>query len=254
MCLLAIAWQVHPDYPLVVCANRDEFYARPAQVAHFWPDHPQLFGGRDLQQGGSWMGISRKGRFSAITNIRDPQANRADASSRGLLVSRFLQGEGTALDYCETLQSQGQIYNGYNLIAYDGCSLVYQSNYTAQPQCLAPGLYGVSNSTLDIAWPKAQSAVQKLGRWLEQPGTIDQLALLLNDRSIVADQRLPQTGVPLALERVLSAEFIEHEEYGTRCSTALLVHRSGLAEYCEVTHHPAPSLTQQRIEDFLPAF
>jgi len=253
MCLLAIAWQVHADYPLVVCANRDEFYARPAQTAHFWPDHPQLFGGRDLQQGGSWMGISRAGRFSAITNIRDPQANRADASSRGLLVSEFLQGQGSAPDYCEALQSQGQIYNGYNLIAYDGSALVYQSNYKEQPQRLAPGLYGVSNSTLETVWPKAQSAVDKLKRWLEQPGDIDRLALLLNDRSTVADRHLPQTGVALELERVLSAEFIEHGEYGTRCSTALLVHRSGLAEYCEVTHHPAQSISRQRIENFIPA-
>jgi len=251
MCLLAFGWQVDPEYALVVCANRDEFYARPTQTAHFWPDHPHIFGGRDVEQGGSWMGISQGGRFAAITNIRNPATNRSDATSRGLLVSEFLEDERSALDFCLSLQTRGERYNGYNFLAYDGDKLVYQSNRYDQPVPLAPGVYGLSNATLDISWPKTVSAVKKLNKWLVQPGSVDQLALLLNDRSTAPDQELPATGVSLELERVLSAQFIAEADYGTRCSTGVLVHRSGQAEYCEVSHDDERAVKRKNIEGFL---
>ena len=253
MCLLAVAWKVHPDYPLAVCANRDEFYARPTQAAHFWSDFPDIYAGRDLQAGGSWMGINQKGRFAAVTNIRNPASNRNDAKSRGGLVSEFLNQDTTSIDYCNKLQLQGECYNGYNFLAFDGDSLVYQSNGVEQPQILQPGIYGLSNAKLNTPWPKTSSAINKLREWVNNPNSVDQLAQLLNDRHIVSDDRLPETGVSLTLERMLSAEFINSAEYGTRCSTGFLVHQSGEAEYCEISHAESAGKSQQRVEHYLPA-
>jgi uncharacterized protein with NRDE domain len=251
MCLLAIAWQVHPDYPLVVSANRDEFLARASQQAHFWPDYPHIFGGRDVEGQGSWMGISRQGRFAAVTNIRDPANHRIDAKSRGLLVSQFLQDSCSAIHYCEQLQAHSELYNGYNFVAFDGQSLVYQSSATQRPQSLSPGMYGISNAILDISWPKTRSAVKKLSRWLQCPVSVNQLAQLLNDRTVAADEVLPSTGVSLDLERVLSAEFIDLPEYGTRCSTGFLVRKSGEAEYCEISHDRESAESMQVLTDYL---
>lgn len=251
MCLLAIAWQVHAEYPLVVSANRDEFLARGSQKAHFWPDYPDVFAGRDVEGQGSWMGISRRGRFAAVTNIRNPANNKSDAKSRGLLVSQFLQDSGSAVHYCQQLQAQSHLYNGYNFVAFDGESLVYQSNANAQPQVLSPGSYAISNATLDISWPKTRSALEKLENWLQHPGPVKELAQLLNDRSVVADELLPATGVSLELERMLSAEFIDSPEYGTRCSTGFLVRVSGQAEYCEISHDIDGAESMQVIPAFL---
>ena len=251
MCLIAVAWKTHPDYPLVVCANRDEFLARPTQIAHFWPDFPQIFGGRDSLGGGSWMGVSTQGRFAAVTNIRNPAANRDDVQSRGLLVSQFLENNTGAEEYCTILQQQSQLYNGYNFIAFDGVDLVYQSNYLDQPQILPPGFYGVSNATLDHSWPKTRSAVSKLKNWLGGTGSVNQLATLLNDHTSAPDDQLPQTGVTLELEQALSAEFIVLPEYGTRSSTGFILHRSGRAEYCEVTHEGEGLCSQQEFDSFL---
>lgn len=252
MCLLAIAWNKHSNYPLIVSANRDEFVARPSQVAHFWPGHPQILAGRDLQDGGTWMGISRNGRFAAVTNIRHPEARRYDAKSRGLLVSQYLRGNCKAIDYCNALQSENELYNGYNFVAFDGDTLVYQSNYTDEPKSLPPGVHVISNATLDTSWPKTRSAATKLEKWLESPGTAEQLARLLKDRSIAPDHELPQTGVALELERMLSAEFIESDDYATRCSTGFWVHHSGQAEYCEISHQSKESCNLYVIDGFLP--
>ena len=252
MCLLAVAWKVHPEYPLVVCANRDEFYARPTQAADFWTDSPDIFAGRDLQAGGSWMGINQKGRFAAVTNIRNPASNRTDVKSRGGLVSEFLNQQITAIDYSNKLQSQGEYYNGYNLLSFDGDALVYQSNGVEQPENLQPGIYGMSNATLDIPWPKTCSAVEKITEWIKCPSGVNELAGLLNDRNIAADGKLPQTGVSLTLERMLSAEFITSAEYGTRCSTGFLLHKSGQAEYCEISHGESAGVRHQVVEHYLP--
>lgn len=252
MCLLAIAWNIHPDYPLLVTANRDEFVARPSQAAHFWPGHPSILAGRDLQDGGTWMGISLNGRFAAVTNIRNPEANRQDAKSRGLLVSQYLQENSSASDYCNSLQAEKEYYNGYNFVAFDGDTLVYQSNYTDQPEVLTPGVYAISNATLDISWPKTRSAGGKLQQWLANPGTVAHLARLLNDRSIAPDNTLPQTGVSLELERMLSAEFIVSVDYATRCSTGFWIHKSGQAEYCEVSYGAEENISHQVIDVFLP--
>ena len=250
MCLIALAWKVNAEYPLVVCANRDEYYARPTEPAHFWEDSPQIFAGRDLQGGGSWMGVSRTGRFAAVTNIRNPATQRDDAQSRGLLVSEFLGGEQNAPDYCQQLQSEAQHYNGYNMLVLAGDNLVYQSNRMSDPKILSPGFYAISNATIDTPWPKTHSALDKLTQWLLAPDSVHSLASLLNDNTRAEDDRLPQTGVSLELERALSAEFIRLEGYGTRCSSGLLVHASGTADFCEITHDAESSTVQQRFDDF----
>ena len=250
MCLLAIAWQAHAEYPLVVCANRDEFLARPTQSAHFWHDAPDVYAGRDLLGGGTWMGISRQGRFAALTNIRDPASNRDDARSRGLLVSRFLQGRETALGYCRQLQRNGALYNGYNFIAFDGNSLVYQSNALGSPRILPAGVHGISNAVIDVPWPKIVSASNKLTEWLKNPTEVKQLAMLMQDRRLAPDEQLPTTGVTLDLERGLSAEYSDLPGYATRCSTGLMLHRSGHAQYCEITHQQSCSSRQLRVDGF----
>ncbi len=253
MCLLAIAWQSHEEFPLVVCANRDEFYARPSKAAHFWADYPGIFAGRDMQGGGTWMGINRNGRFCAVTNIREPLRSLEQASSRGELVNRFLIGRMGAEQYMDNLSSDGARYNGYNLVAFDGRQLVYQSNRAEQTQVLEPGVYAISNTILGQEWPKTRSAHRKMRSWLQNPSEIEQLASLLDNRQPADDQSLPRTGVSLQWERVLSSEFIDSDGYGTRCSTGFLVHRNGMADFCEISHDQGGSVRHEAFPGFLPS-
>lgn len=253
MCLLALAWQQHEDYPLVVVANRDEFYQRPTDAAHFWDDHPQIFGGRDRQAGGTWLGLSTTGRFAALTNVRNPRQPVADAQSRGELVRDFLLADISAEDYAHRLQSVGGQYNGFNLLTFDGDQLVYCSNTDNLMQSLAPGVYGLSNASLDTPWPKTRTATAKLRDWLKQPQSVEHLSTLLHDRQPAAEPELPSTGVTLELEIALSSEFIHMEHYGTRSASGLLVHRSGHAEMYEQGFEGGlPTQNKyQRIDDFL---
>jgi uncharacterized protein with NRDE domain len=250
MCLIAFAWQAHADYPLVVVANRDEFYNRPTQSAHFWEDQPQIFGGRDLSAGGSWMAVSRNGRFAALTNYRDPHNLNANAPSRGSLVSDFLISDLSAVDYAHSIRQQPIAYNGFNLIICDGDWMVYYSNQIDDISILKPGTYALSNALLDTPWPKTQSANKKLINWLEQPGEVDSLIPLLNDLQTVDDDRLPNTGIPLPMEKALSAQFIQLDQYGTRSTSALIVDQNGNAEFFEQLHHPDAGKTFQRFEGF----
>jgi uncharacterized protein with NRDE domain len=250
MCLIAFAWRVQADYPLVVVANRDEFYNRPTQRAHFWKDQPQIFGGRDLSAGGSWMAVSRNGRFAALTNYRDPHNLNAHAPSRGSLVSDFLISDLSATDYANSIRQQAIAYNGFNLIICDGDRMVYYSNQIDDIRILEPGTYALSNALLDTPWPKTLSACKKLSNWLEQPGKIDSLIPLLIDSQTVDDEQLPDTGIPQAMEKALSAQFIKLDHYGTRCTTAVIVDKRGDAEFIEQLHHPDAGQTFQRLEAF----
>jgi uncharacterized protein with NRDE domain len=159
MCLILIAWQAHPDYPLVVAANRDEFFARPTAAAAFWPDAPQVLAGRDLEAGGTWLGVSRQRRFAALTNYREGGRQRVDARSRGALVADFLTSRASPVAYLTQLETAAAEYNGFNLVVGDGESLAYYSNRgDGQPRWLKPGIYGLSNHLLDTPWPKLASA------------------------------------------------------------------------------------------------
>lgn len=216
MCLIVVGWRGHPDYPLVVAANRDEFYARPTADAAPWPDAPAVFGGIDREAGGTWLGICSDGRFAAVTNVREPGMAKGERS-RGNLTRDFLLGDMAALDYAR--QIDGGLYSGFNLLVSDGADLVYRSNRDGAPRRLPPGIYGLSNHLLDSPWPKLLSARQGFAAAL--PALPDETALfaLLADDEIVADDALPQTGVSLEWERLLSAVFVKSENYGTRAST-----------------------------------
>ena len=203
MCLILFAYKVHPAYNLILAANRDEFYERPSASADFWEDSPQVLAGRDLQEGGTWMGIDRAGRFAAITNYRDPASLKNNAPSRGGLVSSYLCGNQSTDGYLEEISRQTQLYNGFNLIAGDRRELFAYSN-RGEKQKLNPGIYGLSNHLLNTPWPKVlrskklfTAALNKKGAELE-----DALFALLLDRKIPADNKLPDTGIGLEWERV----------------------------------------------------
>ncbi|SBT04068.1 Transport and Golgi organization protein 2 homolog [Candidatus Accumulibacter aalborgensis] len=228
MCLIVLAWQAHPDYPLVVAANRDEFFSRPAAPATFWPEAPQVLAGRDLEAGGTWLGVSRGQRFAALTNYRDGSKQLVDARSRGALVADFLTGNTRSDAYLAQVAAASAAYNGFNLFVGDGESLAYYSNRGDDPpRRLMPGVYGLSNHLLDTQWPKLASAKAAFAEALTTLPAQAPFFELLADQEIVPDSHLPETGVPLEWERILSAVFVRSENYGTRAATLLTRHRNG---------------------------
>ena len=237
MCLILIAYRCHPGLDLLIAANRDEFHDRPTAPLAFWDDAPQVLAGRDLQQGGTWLGATRTGRFAALTNYRDPSRVRPDAPSRGQLVSDYLQGVEPARAYLARLATQGEVYNGFNLLLGDATGLHYYSNRGGAPQTLLPGWYGLSNHLLNTPWPKVQRGLTLMQDALAQrpdPAPDDLLPALAN-RTLAPDDELPQTGVPLEWERWLSPIFIDAPGYGTRSSTVLLANEHGSARMVEIT-------------------
>lgn len=225
MCLLVLAYRVHPIYQLTVAANRDEFFLRPTAAADFWSERPDLLAGRDLQQGGTWMGVTRSRRFAALTNVRDPKAIHPAAKSRGLIVSGFLLGDASPASFVNDLGERGRHYNGFNVIVGDGNDLVYFNSASVESRILTPGIYGLSNHRLDTPWPKITRSKAALERALSKDGQEleTDLFTLLVDRARADDAALPDTGVGLDKERWLSPVFISGEEYGTRCSTVLMI-------------------------------
>jgi len=247
MCLIVFAWRVIPGVPVIACANRDEFYDRPAAPAAPWLDHPNLIAGRDLEHGGSWMGITREGpngpKFAALTNIRAPGEGRANAPSRGELVADFLKGSLTGADYLAEIDARGDVYNGFNLVLGDREHLYWYSNRAGDDprngQPLEPGrIYGVSNGLLDAPWPKVTRTKAQFASLLCQGAPEDAYFEMLADTTRAPDMRLPETGVPLDLERVLSAVCIETAGYGTRTSTVVKLYESGSGELLERVVQP----------------
>lgn len=235
MCLIVVGWRSHPDYPLVVAANRDEFYARPTADAARWPDAPHIIGGIDLEAGGTWLGISTTGRFAAVTNVREPAMTKG-ARSRGALTRDFLLSASPARDYAS--QIDGERYSGFNLLLSDGEDLIYCSNRDGQPRALPPGIYGLSNHLLDSPWPKLLQARRQFAAALQQLPDESDFFDLLGDQTIVADADLPKTGVPLEWERLLSAVFVKSESYGTRASTLVWQRADGAVSLHEQSFAP----------------
>lgn len=227
MCLVVFAWQSHPRYSLVLAGNRDEFYSRPTQPAGFWEGDGSILAGRDLQAGGTWLGVSRSGRFATVTNYRDPASFRSDAKSRGQLVLDYLQGSLDPLEYLKSLEENFDFYNGFSLLAGNPKQLAYASHKTHEIRLLGPGIYGLSNSTLDVPWPKVKKAKRNLESILRKPDfTAGELFSLLDDRDPVPKSQLselPDTGVGAEREELLSPIFIHSPAYGTRASTLLLL-------------------------------
>lgn len=238
MCLILIAWQTRIDVPLLVAANRDEFFARPTAPAVYWQDAPQILAGRDLEAGGTWLGITRNGRFAALTNFRDPQRQLPDKRSRGELVASFLGGTSSPADYAHEIARDADRYNGFNLLIADRRELRYVSNAGGVAAALAPGVYGLSNHLLDTPWPKVARARSELAASLAAMPQTEPLFAMLRDESIAPDEHLPRTGVSLEWERLLSAAFVQSPDYGTRCSTVLTLSSSGEVDFEERSFGP----------------
>lgn len=237
MCLILLACQVHPDYPFIVAANRDEYHSRPTAAASFWKEAPQLLAGLDLACNGTWLGITTNGRFSALTNYRDPTLDRPDAPSRGLLVRDYLLGSDSATRYLSDLHETSQNYNSFNLLAGSTGELLYYANLGRGPEKLAPGCHGLSNNLLNSPWPKVTkgiTAMSELIPTLESPDP-EPLLDLLADRSSSPDQLLPDTGIGIEKERLLSPIFICNPIYGTRSSTVVMADRNHQLFFTERT-------------------
>ena len=224
MCLILFAYKQHPDYPLIVAANRDEFFQRPSAPIHFWEDYTNILAGRDLEKGGTWMGVTKTGRFAALTNYRDPKENMDGKRSRGELVAGALNYEGDIQNYMTNIQEKADLYPGFNLLAGDENGLYYFSNREGIVKKLEPGIYGLSNHLLDTPWPKVKTGKEGLVRALkkENDSLKEELFRILLNNEKYPDDQLPNTGVPLEMERELSPLFISMKNYGTRCSTVLL--------------------------------
>jgi len=255
MCLLIFAHQVDPRYRLVLAANRDEFHARPTAPSTFWPEHPDLLAGRDLEQGGTWMGITRAGRFAAITNYRDPARTSPAPRSRGELPLDYLTGDLDPQSYLLGLRDRTQEYAGFNLLVGDGDSLWYLTNSLAHqagaPRCLEPGIYGLSNASLDTPWPKVILGKRRLRALLEN-SEIDHedLATVVGDRQLADLQDLRRQGLGNGMDQVLSAQFITAGSYGTRSSTTLWSDRQGVVRWRESSFDESGELAGQSEESF----
>lgn len=223
MCVIFFTYKSHPDHPLILLANRDEYYARPSASAAYWNDEPNIYGGR-LVGGGTWLGVTRGGRFAAVTNYRDPSAPTG-SRSRGELVADFLKTDVTPKSYLERIQTRSSEYSGFNLLAGligVKSELYYFSNREGKIQKLAPGIYGLSNHLLDSPWPKVAKGKLAFTAMLERGDVSNEsLFAILADETLAVDDELPSTGIPYEAEKAISATFIKTEEYGTRCSTVL---------------------------------
>jgi uncharacterized protein with NRDE domain len=234
MCLILLGLDAHPDYSLIVGANRDEFYDRPTARAAFWKDAPRILAGRDLKAGGTWLGIDRAGRFAAVTNYRQGEREVEAPRSRGHLVSDYLTGPTDGRAHLARVEREAALYNGFNLIAGDADALFYLSNREGQARELGPGTYGLSNHLLDSPWPKVTAGKSGLAELLAGGGElVPRLFRLLADRRQATDDLLPQTGVGPEWERLLSSAFIVSEGYGTRSSTVVLVGRDDVVRFEE---------------------
>lgn len=238
MCLIAFAWNVHPRWRLVLAGNRDEFHARPSEPLAHWP-HSPIMAGRDLQAGGTWLGVTAAGRCAVVTNVRDPRAS-GDGESRGLLVSDFLAGTGTAQAEAERLLARAAAYRPFNLLLFDRRQAMFVGNRPApHGRALEAGIHALSNADLDTPWPKVLAVCRRMQAWAAQAAG-DPLALFaaLADERVAADAQLPDTGIGLEYERRLSAAFIRGELYGTRASTVVAIAHDGSGMIVERSFGP----------------
>lgn len=249
MCIAYLALNTHPDWPLLLAANRDEFHRRPSLAAAPWESHPDVIAGIDLEAGGTWLGVTRQGRFALLTNFREMGQQIAQAPSRGELVSHYLKNPVDPASYADQVSANAKAYNGFNLIVGDLKSASYISNRSpgGRPQPLGPGRYVVSNHLLDTPWPKAE----RLRQAFEQldmdtlARSVKRVFATLKDTTPADDRYLPDTGISLEFERLLSSPFIISDNYGTRCSTVIVMHRSGRALLSEVSYDSAGKETQR---------
>jgi uncharacterized protein with NRDE domain len=239
MCLILIAWRTDAKYPCVIAANRDELHSRPAAAARWWPSLPPILAGQDLKAGGTWLGMTRSGRFAALTNYRDPEQRREGTPSRGALVTSILESNDTVQQSLDHLREIGASYNGFNLIFSDGERLAIYESVVGAGRELQSGIYGLSNHLLDTPWPKVQTAKSRLSTALAHLGNSDAALALLRDDVPAPDEQLPLTGVGVQWERLLSSAFVRAPDYGTRCSTLVRIDQRRRTCFDEWTWDPA---------------
>lgn len=238
MCLILISYRQHPSYRVILAANRDEFYSRPTEPVAFWKDEPDILAGRDLQGGGTWLGISKRGRIAALTNYRDPSRIIPDGPSRGNLVSGFLKEDCSADAFFTRLKKDGKQYDGFNMIAGDSDSFCYYSNVQNQIVHLKPGMFGISNRFLDTPWPKVVRGKRLLKPFFEMNNPdADGMLDMLSDPVYPPETELPDTGVGIEWERILSPVFISSDVYGTRSSSVILVGNNRDVVFFERTYN-----------------
>ncbi len=236
MCLILLAHKAHPRYPLIIAANRDERYARATAPAAFWSDESEIYGGRDLEKRGTWLALTRNGRIAAVTNFREGGIEKVSTHSRGELTHDFLRTDINAADYIDGIARKASAYNGFNLIAGSVEELHYFSNRGMRMSPLAAGIHGVSNGLLDAPWPKVERgkrALNELTKVDDSETLIAALLAVLAESTIAPDAALPETGVGIERERMLSSAFLKSEFYGTRASTVVLIDNSGEAHFVE---------------------
>ncbi len=236
MCLITFAYKTHPVYDLVLAANRDEFYGRPTRKAQFWKEEhlPGILAGKDLEAGGTWMGVEQSGKWAALTNYRDPSIEREKPPSRGELVLNYLKEQESAANYIDKVSPGSTKYHGFNLLVGNKNELFHFSNISKERTEIKPGVHGLSNALMDTPWPKLEQAKHDLADAISNEALdYEQLfSLLRNDRR-APDEKLPDTGIPKEWERAISSVFIKTESYGTRSSTLLLIDNKGQAEFIE---------------------
>jgi uncharacterized protein with NRDE domain len=233
MCLILLAWRAHPEFPCVLAANRDEFHDRETATADWWSGEAGILAGRDRHAGGTWLGVTRRGQFAALTNFRDGGPRRATAPSRGTLVSELLESGRSVPESLEYLRSAGPRYNPFNILFSDGRRLGIYESVLGEGRELGPGVFGLSNHLLDTPWPKVQNAKTALTAALADPRDAAAVLHLLRDDRPASDGDLPRTGATLEWERLLSSAFVRAPDYGTRCSTLLRIDERGGAVFYE---------------------
>lgn len=255
MCLITFAYDSHPVYSLILLANRDEFFRRPSQKIHYWQDTPQTLAGRDLEQGGTWLGLNQRGQFATVTNYRNGHDKRQGLRSRGDLTRNYLTEPCSAAHYLDKLHTDQQSYGAFNLLLGDDSGLHYLSNRSDKPyRTLAPGVYGLSNALLDTPWPKLLNARNGLQQQLHDNSPDHQALInIMLDQTLAADAELPDTGISAEWEKMLSSCFIHSENYGTRAITLLLQKPDGTTYLRELTFDSSGTTESQEFHLQLPA-
>ena len=250
MCLILFAKDVHPKYKFILAANRDEFYDRPTSSAKFWDDAPNLLAGRDLVHGGTWLGMTKTGRFATVTNYRNPNQPNGKRS-RGALVTDFLLGAKSVSEYLQEIEKLSEDFTGFNLLVgdfgNDKNELAYFSNRGHRINHIDTDIYGLSNHLLDSPWQKVLRGKEMFTEAISNENEISVISLLkiLLDKTLAKDENLPNTGIGIERERILSPMFIETPIYGTRCSTVLLIGNDNSVTFAEKSYHPnLPEITE----------
>ena len=250
MCLIFLSFNQHPDYPLIIAANRDEFYDRPASSIGLWPEYANILAGKDLTGGGTWLGVTKSGYFAMLTNFRDMVNIKANAPTRGKLVLDYLAGEFDASNYLQALDASASLYNGYNIILGTLNDPWYYSNQNHEIFRIGTGLYGLSNALLDTKWPKVEMGKEKFKQIIEQESLdFEAIFSFMYDKTLAPDEKLPDTGIGYEKEKLLSSMFIELPGYGTRNTTLLIKDKDNNVQLIERTYsQPDDSTSELKFE------